>query len=91
MFFDVPKKGVNADVDENPKVDPANFDKNKGGEQSKVNSHNPEKSAEKCTTNTDKVDREIEKLKEKQQQLKQQIKSASGDEKKVKELEKKLA
>ncbi|MDE6312351.1 MAG: hypothetical protein K2M46_01815 [Lachnospiraceae bacterium] len=44
-----------------------------------------------CTINTDKVDREIEKLKEKQQQLEQQIKSTSGDEKKVKELEKKLA
>ena len=47
--------------------------------------------AEKCTTNTDKVDREIEKLKEKKQQLEQQIKAASGDEEKVKELEKKLA
>lgn len=45
---------------------------------------------EKCTANTDKVDREIKKLKEKQKQLEQQIKSASGDEKKVKELEQKL-
>lgn len=46
---------------------------------------------EKCVTNTDKVDREIKKLKEKKLQLEQQIKSASGDEKKIRELEKKLA
>lgn len=45
----------------------------------------------KCTTNTDKVDREIKKLKEQKQQLEQQIKAASGDEAKVKELEKKLS
>lgn len=56
-----------------------------------VNSDNPEKTAKKCIANTDKVDREIEKLKEKQQQLKQQIESAAGDEKKVRELERKLA
>ena len=47
--------------------------------------------AEKCTTNTDKVDREIENLKRQKQQLEQQIKAASGDEEKTKELEKKLA
>ncbi len=49
------------------------------------------KPEEKCVTNTDKVDREIRKLKEKKQQLEQQIQSAFGDEKKVRELEKKLA
>lgn len=69
--------------------DPKKADKADEDGNPKVN--NPEKSAKECTTNTDKVDREIEKLKEKQQQLKQQIKSASGDETKVKELEKKLA
>ncbi|MDE5864339.1 MAG: hypothetical protein K2H34_08335 [Lachnospiraceae bacterium] len=57
----------------------------------KVFFDDPEKTAEKCTANTDKVDREIKKLKEKQQQLEQQIKSASGDEEKVRVLEKKLA
>lgn len=51
----------------------------------------PEESVKECTTNTDKVDREIRKLKEKKQQLEQQINTASGDEKKVEELEKKLA
>ena len=51
----------------------------------------PAKQAEKCTTNTDNVDREIEKLKEKKKQLEQQIKAAAGDKEKVKVLEKKLA
>ena len=45
--------------------------------------------AEECTTNTDAVDREIEKLKEEKRQLEQQI-QAETDENKVKELEKKL-
>ncbi len=49
-----------------------------------------EKSAERCTTNTDKVDGEIKQLKEKQRRLEQQIRSASGDKKRVRELEKKL-
>lgn len=57
----------------------------------KVLYDDPKKDAEKCTTNTDKVDREIEKLKEQKQQLEQQISAASGDEEKVKELEKKLS
>ena len=51
----------------------------------------PAKQAEKCTTNTDNVDREIEKLKEEKKQLEQQIKAAAGDKEKVKVLEKKLA
>ena len=57
----------------------------------KVFFDDPKKSEEKCVGNTDKVDREIEKLKEKQQQLEQQIQTAAGDEQKVRELEKKLA
>lgn len=51
----------------------------------------PHKSGEKCVGNTNKVDREIQKLKDKQQQLEQQIQTAAGDEQKVRELEKKLA
>lgn len=46
---------------------------------------------ETCVADTNAVDREIRKLKEKKQKLEQQIQSASGDEKKTKELEKKLA
>ncbi len=38
--------------------------------------------SEKCTANTDKVDREIKKLKEKAAQLRQQIRSASEDKRK---------
>lgn len=44
-----------------------------------------------CVGDTDKVEQEIRKLKEKKQQLEQKIQSASGDEKKIRELEKKLA
>lgn len=53
----------------------------------------PKKSdgAKKCTGNTDKVDREIKKLKEKKEQLEQQIRMAAGDEEKVRDLEKALA
>lgn len=51
----------------------------------------PKKDTKTCTGNTDQVDREIRKLKEKAQQLEQQIQAASGDEKKVSDLEKKLA
>ncbi len=51
----------------------------------------PAKKAEECTTNTDNVDREIEKLKEEKKQLKQQIKAAGGDAEKIRKLEKKLA
>lgn len=44
---------------------------------------------ENCTANTDKVDREIEKLKQEKQQLEQQIRTVSdGD---TEELERKLA
>ncbi len=57
----------------------------------KVFYDDPKKSAEKCTGNTDQVDREIEKLKEKKKELEQQIRLASGDERKVKELESRLA
>ena len=74
------------DENGNPKVlydDPKKpVDADKGG--------SPERAEEKCTGNTDQVDREIEKLKEKKQQLEQQIKMASGDEEKVKELENQL-
>ena len=47
--------------------------------------------SEKCTTNTDSVDREIEKLKEEEKQIQQQIRSANVNEEKKKELERKLA
>lgn len=82
------------DENGNPKVlydDPKKSGGADGKKQPKVGTDSPEEDAEKCTTNTDKVDREIEKLKEQKKQLEQQIKAASGDEEKVKELEKKLS
>ena len=66
-------------------------EKDKKAEQPKVKSGLREDDAEEVTGNTDAVDREIEKLKKKKQQLEQQIRKASGDEEKTKELEKKLA
>ncbi len=84
IFFDDPKKSDRTGGQEQPKAD-------EDSKEPKVGEDNPEKPAEKWVGNTDKVDREIEKLKEKKQQLEQQIQSASGDEKKVKELEAKLA
>ena len=49
------------------------------------------KADEKYVGNTDKVDREIEKLKERKKELEQQIRAAAGDEQKVQALEKELA
>lgn len=65
----------------------------KGGnsKMSEVKSDDSENDEEKCVGNTDKVDREIRELKEKKKKLEQQLKAASGNEKKTKELESKLA
>lgn len=77
------------DENGNPKV---MYDDPKGAAKAKdvQPKEEPAKKAEKCTTNTDNVDREIEKLKEEKKQLEQQIKAAAGDKEKVKVLEKKL-
>lgn len=82
------------DENGNPKVlcdDPKKSGGADGRRQPKVGADRPKDDAEEVTCNTDAVDREIRKLKEKKQQLEQQIKAASGDEEKIKELEKKLA
>ena len=83
IFFDDPDKADRADGKEEPKAEKAD------GKKPKVDGDSQGKPAEVCIGNTDKVDREIEKLKKKQQE--QQIRSASGDERKIRELEKKLA
>lgn len=57
----------------------------------KVNEDVPDNDEEICVGNTDKVEREIRELKQKKEKLKQQLKAASGDEGKTKELENKLA
>lgn len=46
---------------------------------------------EECTTDTSRIDREIEKLKTEQQQVKQQLAVAGGDEKEIDELRRKLS
>ncbi|MDE7223977.1 MAG: hypothetical protein K2O34_09375 [Acetatifactor sp.] len=76
---------------DDPKAEKDRSREGEDGKEPKVSGNRQGKPAEKCVTNTDKVDREIKKLKEKKQQLEQQIQSASGDEKKIRELEKKLA
>lgn len=50
----------------------------------------PPKEAGTCTTNTDKVDREIEKLKEERDQLEQQIRTAKAPDK-IEDLKRRLA
>lgn len=75
IFYDDPKKSAQADE----KI------------RSETEGAGQGKPAEECTTDTGKVDREIRKLKEKKQQLQQQIRAASGEEGKVRELERKLA
>lgn len=83
IFFEDPDKADRADGKEEPKAD---------SKKPKIDDGNSQgKPAEVCVGNTDKVDREIEKLKEKKRELEQQIQSASGDERKIQELEKKLA
>ena len=99
IFFDDPKAGHAKEQDDRS-------EKSEDGKAPKVGGDSQGKPAEKCVTNTDKVDREIKMLKEKKQQLKQQIQSASGneasfghpsvpsgnkEENKIRELEKKLA
>ncbi len=66
------------------------FEQDEHGNQ-KLVFDDPKKDTRTCTGNTDQVDREIQKLKEKAQQLEQQIQAASGDEEKKAALEKKLA
>ncbi|MBD5519621.1 MAG: hypothetical protein HDR03_00030 [Lachnospiraceae bacterium] len=82
------------DENGNPKVvydDPKKADGADEKGQPKAGASSPEDDEEEVTANTDKVDREIKKLKEKKQQLEQQIKAVSGDEEKSKELKKKLS
>lgn len=76
IYFDDLERAADA-PDENKDVDGP--DKKAAGDKT-----------ERCTCNTDKVDREIEKLKKKQEELKRQIR-AETDDAKIKELEEKLA
>ncbi|MDE7130962.1 MAG: hypothetical protein K2O65_04070 [Lachnospiraceae bacterium] len=91
VMYDDPKKAGGADGNGKLGVRTNGPEKDKESEQPKVKSGSRKDDAEEVTGNTDAVDREIKKLKKQKQQLEQQIKAASGDEEKTKELEKKLA
>lgn len=81
-----PVKGIyrpGKDADGNPKIDYIDPNKDvspKAKAEDKVSS-DPKKS-ESTTTDTDKVDREIEELKEKKARLEQEIRTAEDDQKK---------
>ncbi|MDE7030497.1 MAG: hypothetical protein K2P63_11080 [Lachnospiraceae bacterium] len=81
IFFDDPRRADAAKVS----------GEEKGGAAPGCRGKDADQPAETCTGNTDRVDREIEKLKEEKKQLELQIQSASGDEKKVCQLEQRLA
>lgn len=99
VYYDDPRKTAQADGKGKPEASGKEQPKTSGKgqpdasrkEQPKADGANPQEPEEKCIGSTDKVDREIRQLKEKKQQLEQQISAASGDEKKVRELEQKLA
>ena len=99
IFYDDPK-AARGDGKEMPGADAGRSREAADGKQPKAERNNREEpkaagnnreEPEKCVGDTNAVEREIRKLKEKRQQLEQQIHSASGDEKKIRELEKKLA
>lgn len=91
IFFDAPSKASRIDEKKQPKVDKNSPKEDTDKKEPKAGKNQQGKPAEICVGNTDKVEQEIKRLKEKKQQLKQQLQSASEDEEKVKELEKKLA
>ena len=88
IYFDDPEQAVGQSEksDEPPNADASEQNKGAEGPDKKVSGDK----AESCTVNTDKVDREIEKLKKKREELKRQIHSETDDSK-VRELEKKLS
>lgn len=85
LIYDDPNKTGNEREGAKPKAK----QNGEGGSPQGVKPQKPKE--EKWIGNTDKVEREIRELKEKKKELEQQIRSAAGDEEKVKELEKKLA
>lgn len=82
IYFDGPERAEDA-----PDA-PGAPDRDKGAEGPEKSGSN--KNAKSCACNTDKVDREIEKLKKQKQELERQIKRET-DETKVEDLKAKLA
>lgn len=78
----------------NPRVkfeDPKKSGDASGKDALEITPEGKEQPEEKYVGSTDRVDREIEKLKEKKKQLLQQIQAASGEEEKVEALKRELA
>ncbi len=88
VYFDDPGQAADAPEAQDglPAADGPDQDKGADGPEKKASGDK----AESCTCNTDRVDREIEKLKKKQEELERQINSETDDTK-INELEKKLA
>ena len=96
IHFDDPKRAEDAEDIKNgsspakdKNADSLEDSKNTGSPEENKNAGN-DKKAETCTGNTDKVDREIEKLKKQKQELEQQI-NRETDESKIEDLKEKLA
>ncbi len=89
VYFDDPDRADSAPEtqDELPAADGPDQDKGADGPEKKASDS---RKAEICRGSTDKVDREIEKLKKKREELERQINSET-DETKLKGLKKKLA
>lgn len=81
------KKGEQPEVNPEPSADPSSDSDQPEGVDGTKGSDEEES---KCTTNTDKVDREIKKLKEEKKQIEQELKSNQNDEDKRKDLEQQL-
>ena len=88
IYFDDPERAVSQPErsDELPGTDAP--EQNKGADRPDKKASGDK--AESCTCNTDKVDREIEKLKKEREELERQINSETDDSK-IRELEKKLS
>ncbi len=88
VYFDHPERPSDAPAkqDELPDTGGPEGDKGADGPEKKA----PGKKSERCTGSTDKVDREIERLKKKREELERQI-GTETDEAKLKDLKRKLS
>lgn len=88
VYFDDPEQeaGASEKQGEIPNTDSPDQDRGAGWPIKRASGQK----AETCTGSTDKVDREIEKLKKKQEELKRQI-NAETDDARIQELEEQLA
>ncbi len=92
VIFDDPEDGDNAPASIPAREQAAGGKPTDGPEKSGApKTGDDPKKAERCTGNTDKVDREIEKLKAKLAELEQELAQSKDDPEKRSELEKQLA